>query len=503
LPTRYFHSVTLDREKCRGCTNCIKQCPNEAIRVREGKARILEERCIDCGECIRICPNHAKLAVTDTLDRLKEYKYTIALPAPSIYGQFGLGVRIEDILKAFISIGFNWVFEVSLAAEVVTHATRRFMREYRGKGPLISSACPAVVRFMQIHFHNLLEHIIPVDTPMEVAGALAKERASKVLGIKKEDIGAFFISPCPAKVTAIKQPVMKDMSNVDGAISISLLYGLLSKQVSPKVRAADCTAVCTPSSSGGVDSGECAQVMSEGDIQIANAGYSGSKPNAGQEVLCSKDDVVFASSGAGIGWGRAGGEAHALGEWSVLAVDGIHNVQGVLEQLERKEIEGIDFIEAQACTGGCVGGCLSVQNPFVARARLRAVSEKYWNKRPLLDSEWLDQAFYLGTFRMKKVEPRQVMVLDEDVTRAIAKMDTLEKTVKGLPGLDCGSCGAPNCRSLAEDIVRGIGVETDCTFKLREKVKALAEEMADLAGKIPPAMGVEKSGGEGSEGEVK
>ncbi|HAR96891.1 MAG TPA: ferredoxin, partial [Deltaproteobacteria bacterium] len=54
----YVHSVTLDREKCQGCTNCIKRCPVEAIRVHDGKAKIIEERCIDCGECIRCCQNH-------------------------------------------------------------------------------------------------------------------------------------------------------------------------------------------------------------------------------------------------------------------------------------------------------------------------------------------------------------------------------------------------------------------------------------------------------------
>ena len=88
---QYFHSVTLDRENCKGCTNCIKRCPTEAIRVRDGRARIIEERCIDCGECIRICPNRAKLAITDPLVRLGDYKYTVALPAPSLYAQFGPG----------------------------------------------------------------------------------------------------------------------------------------------------------------------------------------------------------------------------------------------------------------------------------------------------------------------------------------------------------------------------------------------------------------------------
>lgn len=57
----YFHSVRLDEEKCMGCTNCIKRCPTQAIRVRNGKAHIISERCIDCGECIRVCPHHANI----------------------------------------------------------------------------------------------------------------------------------------------------------------------------------------------------------------------------------------------------------------------------------------------------------------------------------------------------------------------------------------------------------------------------------------------------------
>ena len=84
MNNEYYHSVVLDKSKCKGCTTCLRNCPTQAIRVRNGKATIIKERCIDCGECIRVCPYHAKNAVTDKLDILKNYKYTVALPAPII-----------------------------------------------------------------------------------------------------------------------------------------------------------------------------------------------------------------------------------------------------------------------------------------------------------------------------------------------------------------------------------------------------------------------------------
>lgn len=88
----FFHSVRLDEEKCEGCINCVKRCPTQAIRVRNGKASIISELCIDCGECIRICPHHAKYAQSDSFNIILDYKYRVALPAPTLYGQFNLSL---------------------------------------------------------------------------------------------------------------------------------------------------------------------------------------------------------------------------------------------------------------------------------------------------------------------------------------------------------------------------------------------------------------------------
>ncbi|MBC7319639.1 4Fe-4S binding protein, partial [bacterium] len=51
--------IKINRELCKGCIDCIRVCPTEALRVRQGKAILLEDRCIDCGECITVCPEHA------------------------------------------------------------------------------------------------------------------------------------------------------------------------------------------------------------------------------------------------------------------------------------------------------------------------------------------------------------------------------------------------------------------------------------------------------------
>ena len=202
---RFFHSVTLDKDLCVGCTNCIKRCPTQAIRVRAGKAQIISERCIDCGECVRVCPHHAKKARHDGLEMLDKFKYTVALPAPALYGQFNRLDEIDYVLHGLKSLGFDDVFEVSRAAEIVSDATRQLLADGRLKKPVISSACPAVVRLIRVRFPDLCENVLPLRSPMEVAARLAREQAVKNTGLPPEAVGVFFISPCAAKVTDVER----------------------------------------------------------------------------------------------------------------------------------------------------------------------------------------------------------------------------------------------------------------------------------------------------------
>jgi len=424
---QYFHSVTLDEEKCKGCTNCIKRCPTEAIRVQNGKAKIIKERCIDCGECIRVCPYHAKNAVTDSFDKLSKFKYTIAIPAPSLYVQFKNKPNINLILSSLKKIGFDDVFEVARAAELVTLATKKYMNEDDLPKPLISSACPAVVRLINLRFPELIPNLVPLLAPIELAACIAKEQAMVKTKLNEKDIGVIFITPCAAKVTCSYAPIGVESSLVDGSISISDVY----KKLLP--------------------------VM---------------KKNTKFENLAT-------SSINGITWAKNGGESAGLGTENYIAVDGIHNVISILEQIEDEKLDDIDFVEASSCVGGCIGGPLTVENPFVARTKIGHILDN----TTLLPSNLVwDDVVYNAVRWKVPLEYQPILNLDNDMAVAVQKLEMLEKINDELPKLDCGSCGAPSCRALAEDIVRGFAKQTDCVFVLREKVKTLTKEMMELEG---------------------
>ena len=226
------HSVTLRPELCKGCTHCIKRCPTEAIRVRGGKAVIKSERCVDCGECIRTCPYQAKKALYDKLEEFAGYKYKIALPAPALYGQFDKLEDIDYVVSGLYRCGFDGVFEVARAAELVSEYTRRYMRQENIRKPVISSACPVVVRLISLRFPGLLPNILPILPPVELAARMAKEEALRLHPeLRPEEICALFISPCPAKVSYARTPLGTGKSAVDGVLSVRDIYFALSGEM--------------------------------------------------------------------------------------------------------------------------------------------------------------------------------------------------------------------------------------------------------------------------------
>ncbi len=410
---KYFHSVRLIDELCKGCTNCVRRCPTEAIRVRFGKAIIINDRCIDCGECIRICPHGAKVSVVSPADSIEKFEYKIALPAPSLYAQFNTLENVDVVLAALKDFGFDMVYEVSQAAEYLSLSTRLHLKEDGIAKPIISSACPAVLRLISVRFPQLIENILPYKSPLAVAGYEAKRIAMEKTGLPPEKIGTVFITPCPAKVTAVKSAIFDDCETVDEVISIRDIYANL------------------------------VNIMNKGEIKNTAAGSSGS---------------------VGIGWAGSGGECYGLGIDEYLAADGMENVIRVLEDLEDDKLHNLSFVELNACPGGCVGGVLTVENPFIAITKLKKL------RKPLPDMlNTIEDEVPSSVPTVKKIKYLPIMRLDENIVVASQKLKMLREIEIGLYGLDCGACGAPSCRSLAEDIVRGYATEDYCVYKMAEK----------------------------------
>ena len=419
----YRHSVSLESEKCKGCTNCLKRCPTEAIRIRFGHAVIKSERCIDCGECIRVCPYHAKKALYDRFESLNEYKYKIALPAPALYGQFDNLDDLDYVLTGLLDCGFDSVFEVARAAEIISEYTRRYIREGNVKKPIISSACPAVVRLISARFPSLCDHVLPMLPPVELAARMAKTEALKEHPeLEEQDIGVFFISPCPAKVSYVRNPIGVSETAIDGVLSMSDTY-----------------------------------------FKLVSAMNKIKSPQS-----LSMTGII------GISWAGTGGEAAALFNDKYLAADGIENVIKVLDEMENDQISGIEFIELNACNGGCVGGALTVENPYIAKARLQnlrrylPVSQNHITNAVNISNQSTVPADVMWD---KELEYDPVFQLSKNTGEAIRKMSEIQKIYPKFPHLDCGSCGAPSCRALAEDIVNNEAEESDCIINMRDELK--------------------------------
>lgn len=408
----YEHSVFLDVEKCTGCTTCLKHCPTEAIRVKDGHAVINEGRCIDCGECIRVCPHNAKKAKCNALSGMDKFKWKIALPAPSLYGQFENLDDVDYVLDGLLKLGFDDVFEVSAAAELVSAYTRKYLKTDSITKPAISSACPVVTRLIALRFRSLTDNIIHMLPPMEVAADLARQKAkSEHPELLDEDIGVCFISPCPAKASYVKNGFADYKSKVDLVVPISDIYFQL---------------ISVMSHSSDIES-------------LSNSGI------------------------IGISWASSGGEATAIFNESYLAADGIENVIKVLDQLENGDFPNLEFIELNACPGGCVGGVLTIQNPFIAKARLQSlrrylpVSENF-----IKDSDgYIPDGFLFDNLPVYQPISR----LSDSMAESMRMLSDIQRIKGELPGLDCGSCGAPTCRALAEDIVKGLSSIDKCLIK--------------------------------------
>lgn len=403
---KIFRGIKLNENKCRGCTQCMNKCPMEAIRLRNGKAVIYEDKCIDCGRCIEACVYNAYEAERNSLEELKDFKVTIAVPTVAIYSQFGDYINPLILRESIKDLGFDEVFDITYAADIATEIMKKEIDKV--SIPAVSISCPCIEKLIKASYPGLTEHVVRVITPIEISASIIRDTYMEK-GYKEEEIGVFYISTCVAWKATIDMNKNDNKSKIDGIIPLSDIY-----------------------------------------LRLLNNIKSLEKDNDRGE-LC---DLSY----TGLSWSYPGGLSKSLNLVDYLAVDGIENVTKVFEEVMKGRLKGVKFIEGHACPGGCLGGNFLIENPYNAKR----ITKKYYDKINRTYGVEDISDHYRNEFVKNQRYYNNNDKLAEDFIGAVKRMKRMNEIINVLPGIDCGLCGSPTCKVFAEDVVRGLADISAC-----------------------------------------
>jgi Na+-translocating ferredoxin:NAD+ oxidoreductase RNF subunit RnfB len=420
------HGFRINAEKCQGRMSCMRACPTHAVRVKKGKAAVIPALCIDCGSCLGVCPSGAIAASTISFAELDRFKFKVAVVSPALYTQFPLKDKPAHVNRALLELGFDAVWEYAVDIQLIDLAIQDYVKNWRGPFPLISNSCPVVVRLVQVSYPTLVDQLIRVESPREIAGRELKRRYSQKLGLKPTEIAAIYIAPCQAKTISILQPAEGVGSHLDGAVGISEIYNDL--------------------------------------LTILRRNSGNDEP---------KRDGTESSEW--FHWGNPEGEFPNLSKEHYLPLQGISDIIKVFDDIERGKIRNVDFLECHTCQGGCIGGNLTVENVYVARSRNLQLISSLPHASSRFTRE-IERRFASEAFSLRApLRPRDIEGQDVDLRERVARKKRAAALLKSLPGLNCGLCGAPTCRSHAGDVSQSRAEIGDCVFLSPDRIENLRE----------------------------
>ena len=411
----FNHMIQIDEDQCIGCSHCVRVCPTEALRVWNGKATLDDPKCVDCGDCERVCPVKAIVVKEDLTEfHLDETVHVALLPAV-FWGQFSPDISRRRITKAIIKMGFDDVFEVEESVEYLSEELENYLSDKKGQ-KTISSFCPAIVRLIQTRFPELVSSIAHLKSPVDIS-ALHISRSIKKEKGEDAKFQIFYVTPCAAKAAAIKNAHNEEEIPITGSINMDVFFNKVTQLL------------------------------------------QGNETEEGEDI----EDHL---SGKSVGWSLRGGESNHL-SGRCLSIDGMSHSIEFLENIDKDDFKEIDFLELKACDQGCAGGILNPQNRFLCVESLKKRAEGNQQKQTPLPKLLLEKK----DVQLEEIEEMSVLALDSNPSQALKMMNKTRRMMCYLPGFDCGACGAPTCKSLAEDVAKGNAILSHCVFMQREMEK--------------------------------
>jgi ferredoxin len=416
--------VRFHPERCTGCAACLKVCPTKAIRIREGSSIAFVDRCVGCGACIRACSAGAISAAVRKPEHIGEGHVAIALVSPVLYAQFP-NVMPKYVLQGLRRMGFHHTIDSSIFLEMFQFAAAEFIRRNRkslaAPWPLISPVCPAVVRLIAFRFPRLLAHVLPVLRPVALMAREVKERLLPRYAAEGRQVILYVINPCPT---------MGEMRTVAGDSALPLLEVSIGvNDIYPELRHR-------------ID-----EVLSD-VAPFSRAEF--------EFETCATGNASLVA--------MSGGEITTMRIQKSVAVSGLKESMDYLTKIELGLFRDVEYFELRTCREGCLGGVLNAADKYLAKSNVHRMIHIYGLGRRISRHAIL-QLYDRGRFQPEQ-SPMALADLFADLKPALTldQMEQIERILKDVAGYGCGACGAPDCATFAEDVVRGIGSPEDCIW---------------------------------------
>lgn len=417
--------LDFQKANCKNCYKCLRSCPVKAIDARDNQAKIIESRCILCGHCTHVCPQNAKRVHDDTfvIEQLlsKKKDGVLASVAPSFVSSFGLD-SFEPMREALKSIGFTDAFETAEGAAAVTMEYKKLVQSGKYEN-IITSACPAVNRAIQLYHHDVLKYLAPVDSPM-VAHA-------KILHARYPKSEIVFIGPCIAKKREAKESGI-----IAGALTFEELAEIFAKR--------------------GIKLGFDG-VPTDGKAAEEAAATAGRS----KEILPNVKDGKYHAKFYPISRGVIKSFDDLPSGYEYIAVDGVKRLDDALDDI--KNVSGV-FLEINACEGACVSGPCAIKRKG-GTVNANVLVRNYTNRAA---ADAIADYPSLAVVR-QPLTAGDRMPTDDEIGRILAKTGKTKPSDE----LNCGACGYSTCREKAWAVVNGYAEVEMCVPYMREKAESM------------------------------